>query len=277
MKERASQGFLIGLLLGITLAAGMARADEAFLRADELRYDPAFQQIRARGNVSLEREGMTFDAEEAEAFLAEGRFRLWGSVGGRWEERQIEVNASSLTYAEEGGVEVAAEGDVHFRRGDEEELLCSRLIWKESGFLHITGGFSAFFEGRALEAEEALVEGDSFKILGLKRFEDAQSGLTLRAGRIEGRLEAGRVVEASAIDDVEAEFVGSDGRPMRLSGGRALYSEARGTLVLSGSALARQADRSLRADSLVLHLASRRIEALGAPKITFRLPEKEAP
>ncbi|MDD4364339.1 MAG: hypothetical protein PHF19_01230 [Synergistales bacterium] len=276
MKERASQGFLIGLLLGITLAAGMARADEASLRADELRYDPAFQQIRARGNVSLERRGMTFDAEEAEAFLAEGRFRLWGNVGGRWEERQIEVNASSLTYAEEGGVEVAAEGDVRFRRGD-EELLCSRLVWRESGFLHITGGFSAFFEARALEAEEALVEGDSFKILGLKRFEDAQSGLTFRAGRIEGRLEAGRVVEATAIDNVEAEFVGSDGRLMRLSGGRALYSEARGTLVLSGSALARQADRSLRADSLVLHLASRRIEALGAPKITFSLPEKEAP
>ncbi|MBL3593227.1 MAG: hypothetical protein JMJ93_06905 [Synergistaceae bacterium] len=274
MRGRAS--LVLVLILTILASSVAAFAEEASLRADELRYDPTFQQIRAKGEVSLQREGLSFRSDEAEAFLAEGRFRLWGGVTGRWEERNIDIEASSLRYAEEEGVEVVADGDVLLRRGD-DELYCAHVTWRESGFLHLSGGFSAFSGSRTVEAEEAVVEGKVFKILGLKRFEDVEAGFVLHADRIEGRLEGGRVAEATALGGVEAEFIGADGTPMRLSGSRALYSEARGTLVLSGSTRARQGDRTLEADSLVLHLASRRIEAVGSPKITFILPDRGTP
>jgi hypothetical protein len=274
MRGRAS--LVLVLILTILASSVAAFAEEASLRADELRYDPTFQQIRAKGEVSLQREGLSFRSDEAEAFLAEGRFRLWGGVTGRWEERNIDIEASSLRYAEEEGVEVVADGDVLLRRGD-DELYCAHVTWRESGFLHLSGGFSAFSGSRAVEAEEAIVEEEAFRILGLERFEDVETGFVLHADRIEGRLEGGRVAEATALGGVEAEFIGADGTPMRLSGSRALYSEARGTLVLSGSTRARQGDRTLEADSLVLHLASRRIEAVGSPKITFILPDRGTP
>lgn len=267
---------IVVLLLGTLWAGSLALAEEASLQADELRYDPAFQQVRAQGQVSLRRGGMALDAQEAEGFLAEGRYRLWGGVKGYWAERDVDIEAESLSYREEGGLEVTAEGDVSLRRED-GELRCGEVVWRESGFIHVTGGVEAHSGPRAVEADELLVEGEAFSVLGLRRFEDAEGGLVFRAAKVEGRLEGGTVVEATASGPVEALLTGSDGRVMVISGARALYSQERGTLVVSGAALARQEGRTLRADSLVLHLASRRIEALGSPKITFSLPERDKP
>lgn len=264
------------LLAAFLVMGGVAEGEEASLRAEELRYDPAFQQIRAQGDVVLRKGGMAFDAQEAEGFLAEGRYRLWGGVRGRSEERNVDVEAESLSYREEGGLEVVAEGAVSFRRGD-DELRCARLLWRESGLLHATGGVEAFSGPRAVEADEGRIDGDAFRITGLKRYEDAQSGLFFRAAIVEGKLKGGVVVEVTASGSVEARLTGADGGTLRIVGAKALYSQARGTLVVSGSAVARQGERTLRADSLVLHLASRRIEALGSPKITFSLPERGTP
>lgn len=60
-----------------------------------------------------------------------------------------------------------------------------------------------------------------------------------------------------------------------LSGNRAVYSKDRGTITVTGKkAVVFQKDRTIRADTLILFLESRRVEAHGSPQIEF-LREQE--
>ncbi|HOO63485.1 MAG TPA: hypothetical protein PK364_06150, partial [Synergistaceae bacterium] len=104
---------------------------------------------------------------------------------------------------------------------------------------------------------------------GMQRFEDAREGVRLGAPVLEGRLEGEDVTEVIASGGVVMETLGSRGTPVRITGEKCIYSLARGTLVISGGAFAKQGDRTVKAENLVFRLATRVIEAKGKPQLVF--------
>ena len=89
-------------------------------------------------------------------------------------------------------------------------------------------------------------------------------GIAFGAGAMEGLIRDGVLVSMTAKSKVWIE-----GRPNRtgdavsLNGDKAIYSEERGSVVLSGNVRAVQKGRTLTSDSLVYFPEQNRVEALG--------------
>jgi lipopolysaccharide export system protein LptA len=63
--------------------------------------------------------------------------------------------------------------------------------------------------------------------------------------------------------------------PTRIQGDRAVYSLARGSLVVTGNVSAVQDGRSLRSESLIYFPKQNRVEATGSPQLIFKLNESK--
>lgn len=128
--------------------------------------------------------------------------------------------------------------------------------------------------GRRLEAREAGRKGDLFWAAGVSRFEERTEGISLKAGRIEARSEGQEMRELTATGEVSA-IVERAGEPtVTLKGDKLLYSKAKGTVALVGNAQALQEGRSVKSETLLYDVTSRRIEAQGRPQLVFT-PSKE--
>jgi len=60
------------------------------------------------------------------------------------------------------------------------------------------------------------------------------------------------------------------GDPTEIRGSKAVYSKARGTLVVSGGVTAVQAARSLKSETLIFFPDRNRVEATGKPQLIFK-------
>ncbi|MFA0888935.1 MAG: LptA/OstA family protein [Synergistales bacterium] len=269
--------FLV-LLLGLTLLSaisGMAGASEVRLTSDTLIYDPASRLVRAEGNVRLDRQGLNLTSAFAEGDPAGERFRAWGSVKARWSEQKMELAAEEVSLVERAPRLVSASGNVLLTR-PQERLSASSLDWVFGPVPEYVarGGVRAEMPGRVLEAEEAGRKGDRFWASKVLRFEDRREKISMKAGRVEALTEGEELRELTASGQVSAVVEGADGTPVRLRGDRLLYSKSKGTVALVGSAEAVQSGRSVRSESILYDLSSRRIEAQGRPQLTFT-PGKE--
>ncbi len=269
--------FLV-LLLGLTLLSaisGMAGASEVSLTSDTLIYDPASRLVRAEGNVRLDRQGLNLTSAFAEGDPAGERFRAWGSVKARWSEQKMELAAEEVSLVERVPRRVSASGNVLLTR-PQERLSASSLDWVFGPVPEYVarGGVRAEMPGRVLEAEEAGRKGDRFWASKVLHFEDRREKISMKAGRVEALTEGEELRELTASGQVSAVVEGADGTPVRLRGDRLLYSKNKGTVALVGSAEAVQSGRSVRSESILYDLSSRRIEAQGRPQLTFT-PGKE--
>jgi lipopolysaccharide transport protein LptA len=269
--------FLV-LLLGLTLLSaisGMAGASEVRLTSDTLIYDPASRLVRAEGNVRLDRQGLNLTSAFAEGDPAGERFRAWGSVKARWSEQKMELAAEEVSLVERVPRRVSASGNVLLTR-PQERLSASSLDWVFGPVPEYVarGGVRAEMPGRVLEAEEAGRKGGRFWASKVLHFEDRREKISMKAGRVEALTEGEELRELTASGQVSAVVEGADGTPVRLRGDRLLYSKNKGTVALVGSAEAVQSGRSVRSESILYDLSSRRIEAQGRPQLTFT-PGKE--
>lgn len=270
--------WLVCLLVAFAAAAGEAQdlpRGQVRLSADTLTYDPESRLVRAEGSVHLEREGLDLKAGFAEGDPAGERFRAWGPVKVRWPVQKMELSAQEASLVERGSRKVVASGQVVLTR-PQERLAASELEWVFGPVPEYVarGAVVAEMPGRRLEAREAGRKGDLFWAAGVSRFEERTEGISLKAGRIEARSEGQEMRELTATGEVSA-IVERAGEPtVTLKGDKLLYSKAKGTVALVGNAQALQEGRSVKSETLLYDVTSRRIEAQGRPQLVFT-PNKE--
>jgi lipopolysaccharide assembly outer membrane protein LptD (OstA) len=87
---------------------------------------------------------------------------------------------------------------------------------------------------------------------------------------VKGAIVEGLLREFEAEGSVKMEIKhAKDGTVTKISGGKALYSKDRGSIVMSGGAVAVQRGRKITAKNVVFYPTTSKIEAKGNPKITF--------
>ena len=236
----------IGALLALLLCFGPASAREVKLTADTMQYDSASGHFTAADNVKIVREGVTATAKKAEGNMNGGELNLIGDVHifGVWEDEKVDIKGQILTgYLEEP-------------RG-----------------VSFKGTVQGFWGSRQVDAEDLSTRGDTFSVAKLRRFADSAEGFSFSCNSIEGKLKGGEIVEFTAVGAFKFVSSPKRGTPTEIRGDRAVYSKARGSLVVNGNVSAVQDGRSLRSDSLVYFPAQNRIEATGKPQLIFKIGE----
>ncbi len=103
-----------------------------------------------------------------------------------------------------------------------------------------------------------------FWLVNAKNLEDRSRGITFGAGAVEGSLRGGELHDMTAKKGVWIKGrPKTNEAPVSLRGDSALYSVARGSVVVSGHVVAVQGGRTLRSDSIVYFPEQNRVEALG--------------
>jgi len=286
MKRRVSATVITFLGAGVIAfllcfaSAGFAEKAEEVpsqgkvtLTAESLRYDPESQRIVAEGNVIIRRGAGRITAERGEGRSDGSLFILTGNVVASFPEEELELACAYLTYRARDAW-LLASGDVSISSGGDRlkaEMIKYRL--GDSMAYEARGDVSILWEGRNLEADSAWREGDDFRARNVRRFEDPKERVSLVAPTVVGRVEEGVLAEVTAEGGIVVEVAGRDGKPVRIRGAKGIYSIAKGSVVVTGNASAVQAGRTVSAQSLVMNLVTRRIEALGKPQLTFPVGE----
>lgn len=250
--------FLSALLMVFIVAWGGKRGeasdtanlpDKASLSANRMRFDSGTGDFLATGNVVIVADGLTVTAprgtgnvERREVLFDEGVI-----ASGDWQGDRIDLRAGSmeLSFGEPPSCKMVkgVRGGVGTITLDADRVT---LIGR--------GGLSPSGEDHQTKVW----------LVNARRVEDRSMGIAFGAGAMEGLIRDGVLVSMTAKSKVWIE-----GRPNRtgdvvsLNGDKAIYSEERGSVVLSGNVRAVQKGRTLTSDSLVYFPEQNRVEALG--------------
>lgn len=275
MRRDAGIPLLTLLLLGLLLR-GAEAAEEAVLNADLLRYDPRTRLIHAEGNVRLTRPGTELTARRGEGTVGGDAFRLTGDVRGRMKAEGLAIRCDALSLIDSDRTQILeATGNVLLTRG-EDRVVAQRLRWTKGFPRYVaTGDVDARFESHAIRAAEVGRDGETLWGRDVRRYEDGRGRFVLSAEKADGRIVGGEVTELTATGALVLDLRGQEGKSVRVTGDKGVFSQDRGTIVVTGNARAVQEGRIVTAESLVLHMDDRRIEALGRPRIVFPIPERK--
>lgn len=259
------------------------------LSANDIKYNVNTGDARAVGNVVIKREGATLSGDEAEGNTNKEVMTLRGNVRGEFPEQNATLKAESATWTGDktkrtDGV-VEASGSVRLTRGAEDYLNADRVRWEpgtENYEAH--GNVDGLLEKKILKADEARRRGNKFWATGVRRYEDLTEKFTISARTVEGTLAPDPKTGQNALSEMTAnrsvvlDYVDKEGLKTRVTGEKAVYSKARGTIVLSGGTKAVRSDgKTVRADTMVVHEDTRVIEAKGNSQIVFIVEEEEKP
>lgn len=266
----------------LTLACHPAyAAGQASLTANTISYNSNTKEISAVGNVLLTRGQSRVRADNGEGSIEKSIFGLKGNVSGVFPEYSAELkSADSLRWTAAAGGSgdglYEAQGGVHLTRGDNDFLKASYVRWEAGSDKYLARGeVDAHFEGRILNAAEASRSGDEFSALKMTRFEDTAQKAYMSAERVDGKMSGDQVEDAVATGNVKMNYRDNEGFVTNLTGDRAVYSREQDTVVVSGSAKAVRSDgKTVSAETMVLHVGSKNIEAEGHAKITFVLEDE---
>mgnify|MGYP000953079619 CR=1 FL=1 len=224
--------------------------DKASLSANRMRFDSKTGDFLATGNVVIRADGLTVvsprgsgNIERREALFDEGV-----TASGDWQGDRVDLRAGSLalSFGESPSCKLdrGVRGSVGTIALDADRMT---LIGR--------GGLSGAGEG---ERQTKLW------LVNVRRVEDRSRDIAFGAEAVEGRLRKGVLVSMTAKSQVWVEGrPNSGGDAVSLRGDRAIYSEERGSVVLSGNVRAVQKGRTLTSDSLVYFPDQNRVEALG--------------
>ena len=224
--------------------------NKATLSANRMRFDSKTGDFLAAGNVVIRADGLTVVSPRGtgNTLRREVLFDEGVTASGDWQGDRIDLQAGSmeLFFGEPPSCKVAkgVRGGVGEITLDAERLT---LIGR--------GGLSGADEGDGRT---------KVWMTNVRRVEDRSMGIAFGADSVEGMLREGVLVSMTAKSKVWIE-----GRPNRsgdavsLRGDQAVYSEERGSVVLSGNVRAVQKGRTLTSDSLVYFPDQNRVEALG--------------
>ncbi|MCF4152196.1 hypothetical protein L2W58_10350 [Dethiosulfovibrio sp. F2B] len=213
------------------------------LTADNMTFDTATGLLVGLGNVTLIREDLKVVSDRCEGSYRENTARMWQNVRaeGTWSGENLSFQCQELNASFSKPERISMVGSVEGR-----------------------------FGSRSLRCYDVEMIGDRFIATKVSRFQDDDEGISLSCDRVKGAIGDGMLREFEANGSVKMEIKHlKDGTLTKISGGKALYSKDRGSIVMSGGAVAVQRGRKITAKNVVFYPATSKIEAKGSPKITF--------
>lgn len=224
--------------------------DKASLSANRMRFDSKTGDFLAAGNVVIQADGLTVMSPRGTGNIKrrEVLFDEGVTASGDWQGDRIDLRAGSI-----------------------------ELSFGEPPVCKITQGVRGGLGTIALDADRMTLIGrgglsgasgedrqTKLWLVNVRRVEDRSKGIAFGAGSVEGLLREGVLLSMTAKSKVWIKGrPNSGGDAVSLSGDRAVYSEERGSVVLSGNVRAVQKGRTLTSDSLVYFPDENRVEALG--------------
>jgi lipopolysaccharide export system protein LptA len=254
-------------------AAAVIAADEATLVADGMRYDPSTEVITAAGNVHITNPDGEVFGDAGSGSTNGSYFEIRGSVRGHYRSKGGGVVNFSCAEATVAGPDnarvVTASGGVKLTRG--KDSLSARVVVWNTGNVNYsaTGDVLGEFEAYSIDADAVSRDLDRFSASTIRKFYERGSKITMSASRADGVLKDKVVSELIAEDNVVVTMPDKDGVMTRATGGKGIYSLARGTVVLSGRATVTQAGRVLHSNNIVYFMDTGHIDAQGNPSLTF--------
>ncbi|OUO92957.1 LPS export ABC transporter periplasmic protein LptC [Cloacibacillus sp. An23] len=268
---------------------GGVKKVETTLSADSIDYNVNTGDARASGNVVIKREGATLWGDEAEGNTNDEVMTLRGNVRGEFPEQDATLKSESATWTGDKSKRtdglVEAFGSVRLTRGAEDYLNADYVRWEPGTENYAArGGVDGLLEKKILKADDARRSGNKFWATGVRRYEDLVEKFAVSARTVEGTLAPDPQTGQDALKDMVADrnvvldYVDREGLKTRVTGDRAVYSKARGTIVVSGNTKAVRSDgKTVTADTMVVHEDTRVIEAKGNSRIIFVVDEEEQP
>lgn len=280
------------LLIAAGSAFGAAQQSpqkiQTTLTADDLQYNINTGDASATGNVVVIRKGSKLTGNSADGNLEKEIMNLRGNVKGDFKENGATLVSDSATWKGDKSKKtdgtVEAFGKVFITRAPNDKLKADYVLWTlGTEDYKAKGNVDGVFENRALIASEATRAGDKFWAKDVKRYEDKIQKFVLSAKFVEGRLVKDKTGQETMDDmiadqNVVFDYVDKQGLKSRVTGDKAVYSKARGTIVVSGNTKAVRSDgKTVTADTMIVHEDTRNIEAKGNSKITFLVNENKKP
>lgn len=250
MTRRISAYIIMILCLVTPCYALNGMPDQATLSANRMRFDAETGDFLADGNVVITAGDLKLTAPEGSGNVDRRivNFDKGIVASGKWYGDKVDLRAGKVSLSFEDIPSCKFQGGVKGSMGT-MKLDADRLT------ITGVGGFNQP-SGRDNQTR--------FWITKARNIEDGSRGLSFGAESVEGLLRAGDLHELTAKKSVWLKGrPKSKEEPVSLKGDNALYSLARGSVVVSGHVVAVQGGRTLRSDSVVYFPDQNRVEALG--------------
>lgn len=234
---------VIFFLLAAFLLVPPLFAQDLELTSERMRYDSESGDFWAEENVKVTRGTIAATSKTADGNMNTRVFvmREGVHVFGSWLEDKVDMKGKTLS-----GV-----------FADPQEFT-------------FDGAVKGFWGKREVDADKLRMKGDYFWGTNLRRYADLKEGYVLSCDTLEGKLSKGEISEFTAAGKVFFRSAPKNGEPTEIRGAKAVYSKARGTLVVSGGVTALQGSRSLKSETLTFFPDRNRVEASGKPRIIFK-------
>jgi lipopolysaccharide export system protein LptA len=258
-------------------AVSLLAAGNAELQADSMNYDPKSRSIVASGNVRFRSPEGEISADRGIGYTDGTAFEMEGNARGRFKAQSLDIACDFIMLERTASPDrriITASGGVKLSR-DGGTLAADEVVWElGSENYSASGKVLLDFGNYLVDSDEASRDGDRFHALNIRRYEDRLRRITITAMEADGMMERGDMTELIADGGVVMDVAGEGDAHTRITGDKGVFSRDRGTLVISGGAFASQKGRNLRAASIVYHLDSGRVEALGdRPSIAFEMSD----
>lgn len=270
-------------ILGFCFTGAAQSAEKVSMTAETINYDINTKKMTANGSVELTRTSAHLYSDYGEGSMANPYFELRGNVRGTFPEYEADLKrANSLKWTEshlqdrDGTIE-AFDG-VAITRENGDYLNADYVKWEIGVEEYCAEGtVDMLYDNRIVKAQEIGRKGDTFWGRRVTQYKDLTQNVALAANRVDGSIAAnGEVSQAVASGNVQVDYVDAEGYHTHMTGDKAIYSKARGTVVMSGGARAVRSDgKTVEADTMVLHEETKNIDAIGNSRITFEIEEKK--
>jgi lipopolysaccharide export system protein LptA len=233
-------------LFAVSLAFSPLHAQDLELTSDKMRYDSESGDFWAEKNVKVTRGTLIATSEIADGNVNAQKFSMKGKVHvfGSWEKDKVDMTGDSLSGVFSEPREYVFEGKV-----------------------------KGYWGPREVDVDILRMKGDRFWGSPVRKYADKNEGYVLVCDSVEGKLANGVIDEFIADGNVVFRSSPKKGEPTEIRGAKAVYSKARGTLVVTGKVTAIQPSRTLNADTLIFFPEKNRVEATGKPRLIFKMDE----
>jgi len=267
------------LLCFVFVIPAAAALVESTLEADQLNYNVKTKAAKAEGNVVYTRGKEVKDiikGDHAEGFTDQYIIVTGNPVNIDSQTYDAKLMAKKIIWTldktDKTNGYYEAFDTVRVKRTNGDFLNAAYVkVYPEAYIYDATGNVEGLYEGKYVKALEIHRNGENFSGKNVVRFEDRNKKQAISAAVIVGKInEKGEITEAMADKNVVFDNIDKNGLQSRLYGDHAVYSKAKGTLIVTGNAHGLRSDgKKLSADKLIYHEKNEQIEAIGRTKITF--------
>ena len=224
--------------------------ETATLSANRMQFDAQTGNFTADGNVTIKAGDLNVNAPSSRGNIdrREVNFNEGITASGKWYGDKVNLKAGKLLLS------FADIPSCKFQGGVRGGFGTMRL---DADRLTLTGA-------GGLSTPTARDRQSKFWLVNVRNLEDTSRGLAFGANSVEGLVRNGELYDFTAKRGVWLKGKPkAKGDAVSIKGDNALYSIARGSVVLSGHVVAVQGGRTLRSDSIVYFPEQNRVEAIG--------------